>query len=202
MEVARRLDELAPEERDVLIGDVLTQMDELTTLVGDLAELARGGGQPMLVAGPVRLDSIVLEAVEVATTHGRSRGVRFDGRTDPTWVLGSSARISRAVGNLIDNALKWSPDGAVVEVVCSRGTVFVRDHGPGIDPTDLPFIFDRFYRAASARSKPGSGLGLAIVAQVAADEGGTVEAYPAEGGGTLFRFSLPEVPAPAPADED
>lgn len=199
MEVASRLDELAPEERDVLIGDVLTQMDELTTLVGDLAELARGG-QPMLVAEPVRLDSIVLEAVELATTHGRSRGVRFDARTTPTWVLGSSARIGRAVGNLIDNALKWSPDGGVVEVACSRGTVFVRDHGPGIDPADVPFIFDRFYRAPSARSKPGSGLGLAIVAQVATDEGGSVDAYPAEGGGTLFRFSLPEVPAPTEAD--
>ncbi len=200
MEVARRLDELAPEERDVLIGDVLTQMDELTTLVGDLAELARGD-QPNLVTETVRLDSIVLEAVEVATTHGRSRGVRFEARTVPTWVLGSSARIGRAVDNLLDNALKWSPDGQVVEVACSRGTVFVRDHGPGIDPADLPFIFDRFYRASNSRSKPGSGLGLAIVAQVATDEGGSVEAYPAEGGGALFRFSLPDVPPPSDADE-
>jgi two-component system sensor histidine kinase MprB len=200
MEVARRLDELAPEERDVLIGDVLTQMDELTTLVGDLAELARGD-QPNLVTELVRLDSIVLEAVEVATTHGRSRGVRFETMTHPTWVLGSSARIVRAVDNLLDNALKWSPDGQVVEVACSRGTVFVRDHGPGIDPADLPFIFDRFYRAPNARSKAGSGLGLAIVAQVAADEGGSVEAYPAEGGGALFRFSLPDVPAPSDPDQ-
>ena len=72
MEVARRLEELAPEEREVLIGDVLTQLDELTSLVADLAELARGE-QPQLTTETIRLDSIVLEAVEVATTHGRSR---------------------------------------------------------------------------------------------------------------------------------
>jgi two-component system sensor histidine kinase MprB len=201
MEVARRLDELAPEERQVLIGDVLTQLDELTTLVGDLAELARGE-QPQLVAQPIRLDSLVLEAVEVATTHGRSREVLFDARVAPTWVMGSSARIGRAIDNLLDNALKWSPDGGVVEVACSAGTLFVRDHGPGIDPSDAPFIFDRFYRAPSARAKPGSGLGLAIVAQVAQDEGGSVEAFPAEGGGAVFRFSLPEVTAPVEGGDE
>jgi two-component system sensor histidine kinase MprB len=195
MEVARRLEELAPEERQVLISDVLTQMDELTTLVGGLAELARGE-QPQLTAGPVRLDSIVLEAVEVATTHGRSRGVVFDAKVAPTWVSGSTARIGRAVDNLLDNALKWSPDGGVVEVACSGGTVIVRDHGPGVADSDYAFIFDRFYRAPSARSKPGSGLGLAIVAQVAQDEGGSVNVYQADGGGAVFRFSLPEVPAP------
>jgi two-component system, OmpR family, sensor histidine kinase MprB len=202
MEVARRLDELAPEEREVLISDVLTQLDELTTLVGDLAELARGE-QPQLTAEPIRLDSIVLEAVEVATTHGRSRGVLFDAKVAPTWVSGSSARIGRAVDNLLDNALKWSPDGGVVEVACSGGTLIVRDHGPGVDDSDVAMIFDRFYRAPSARSKPGSGLGLAIVAQVARDEGGSVNVYRAEGGGAVFRFSLPEVPVPLETgDED
>ena len=201
MEVARRLEELAPEEREVLISDVLTQLDELTTLVADLAELARGQ-QPEPTTGPIRLDSIVLEAVEVATTHGRSRGVVFDAQVAPTWVSGSSTRIGRAVDNLLDNALKWSPDGAVVEVACSDGTVIVRDHGPGVDDSDVNFIFDRFYRAPSARSKPGSGLGLAIVAQVARDEGGSVNAYHAQGGGALFRFSLPEVSPPLEVDAE
>lgn len=199
MEVARRLEELTPDEREVLISDVLTQMDELTSLVGDLAELARGE-QPQLTSQPFRLDSVVLEAVEVATTHGRSRGVVFDTRVAPTWVAGSSARIERAVDNLLDNALKWSSDEGVVEVACSNGTVIVRDHGPGVADADVAFIFDRFYRAASARSRPGSGLGLAIVAQVARDEGGAVNVYQAEGGGAVFRFSLPEVPAP-PEDD-
>ncbi|MGD0392568.1 MAG: HAMP domain-containing sensor histidine kinase [Acidimicrobiales bacterium] len=202
MEVARRLDELAPEERQVLIGDVLTQLDELTTLVGDLAELARGE-QPELTPEPIRLDSVVLEAVGVATTHGRSRGVLFEAHLAPTWVSGSTARIGRAVDNLLDNALKWSPDGGVVEVVCSGGTLIVRDHGPGVSDSDAPFIFDRFYRAPEARSKPGSGLGLAIVAQVARDEGGSVNVYRADGGGAVFRFSLPEVPPhPVAGDEE
>jgi two-component system, OmpR family, sensor histidine kinase MprB len=195
MEVARRLEELAPDERQVLISDVLTQMDELTSLVGDLSELARGE-QPRLTTEPIRLDLVVLEAVGVATTHGRRRGVVFEAIVAPTWVSGSSARIERAVDNLLDNALKWSPDGGVVEVTCSDGVVVVRDHGPGVDASDVDFIFDRFYRAPSARAQPGSGLGLAIVAQVARDEGGSVNVYQAEGGGALFRFSLPTVPVP------
>jgi two-component system sensor histidine kinase MprB len=90
----------------------------------------------------------------------------------------------------------------VVEVTCSEGVLVVRDHGPGVDPGDAERIFDRFYRAPGARAQPGSGLGLAIVAQVARDEGGSVNVYQAEGGGALFRFSLPEVPAPPGADED
>jgi two-component system sensor histidine kinase MprB len=198
MEVARRLEELEPEERQVLINDVLTQMDELTSLVADMAELARGE-QPDLTTEPFRLDSVVLEAVDVATTHGRSRGVVFETMVAPTWVSGSSARVERAVDNLLDNALKWSPDGGVVEVSCSGGVLVVRDHGPGVDASDVDFIFDRFYRAPGARARPGSGLGLAIVAQVARDEGGSVAVYQAQGGGALFRFSLPEVPAPPEA---
>jgi two-component system sensor histidine kinase MprB len=201
MEVARRLEELAPEEREVLINDVLTQMDELTSLVGDLAELSRGT-LPNQTTEPFRLDVIVLEAVDAATTHGRSRNVTFEARTAPTWVSGSPSRIERAVDNLLDNALKWSPDGGVVEVACANGTLIVRDHGPGVDDSDIAFIFDRFYRAPSARSRPGSGLGLAIVAQVAQDEGGSVNVYHAEGGGALFRFSLPEVPPALDAGED
>jgi two-component system sensor histidine kinase MprB len=193
MEVARRLEELAPEEREVLINDVVTQMDELTSLVADLSELARGE-QPNLIREPTRLDAIVLEAVDAATTHGRSRGVTFEAHVAPTWVSGSSSRIERAVDNLLDNALKWSPDGGVVEVACADGTLFVRDHGPGVSDSDVDFIFDRFYRAPGARGTPGSGLGLAIVAQVAKDEGGSVDVYHAEGGGALFRFSLPVVP--------
>jgi two-component system sensor histidine kinase MprB len=195
MEVARRREELEPAERVVLISDVLTQLDELTTLVGDLAELARGE-EPQVTAEPFRLDQVVLDAVEVATTHGRSRGVVFEPRVAPTWVKGSSTRIARAVDNLLDNALKWSPDGGVVEVTCSDGVLVVRDHGPGVDAGDSEFIFDRFYRAPSARGKPGSGLGLAIVAQVARDEGGAVNVYEAQGGGALFRLSLPVVPPP------
>jgi two-component system, OmpR family, sensor histidine kinase MprB len=198
LEVARRMEELAPADREVLISDVLTQLDELTTLVGDLAELARGD-QPDLETGPFRFDAVVMEAVGAATTHGRPRGVVFDARVAPTWVRGSSGRVERAVDNLLDNALKWSPDGSVVEVLCANGQLVVRDHGPGVDESDVPYIFDRFYRAPSARGRPGSGLGLAIVAQVARDEGGSVTVQRADGGGAVFRLTLPVVTAPHPA---
>ena len=201
MEVARRMEELEPAEREVLIGDVLTQLDELTTVVADLAELARGE-QPPTTTEPVALHEVVGEAVSVATTHGRSRNVTFAAFVAPTWVMGSRPRIERAVGNLLDNALKWSPDGGSVEISCSGGTVIVRDHGPGIEDADLDHLFDRFYRAPNARGLPGSGLGLAIVAQVAREEGGSVAAQQAPGGGALFRFTLPEIAPPEMPGDD
>jgi two-component system, OmpR family, sensor histidine kinase MprB len=201
LEVVRRLDELPPEDRTVLVDDLLTQMGELTNLVGDLSELARGE-QRQATPAPLRLDQVVEDAVAVAVTHGRPRNVRFELSVEPTWVQGQRERITRAVGNLLDNALKWSPDDGVVEVRCAGGVVTVRDHGPGIAPDDLPHVFDRFYRAPAARALPGSGLGLAIVAQVAGAEGGSVTAGEAEGGGTIVRLVLPLVPQPPVGGDD
>ena len=198
MEVARQMEKLAPEDRDVLINDVLTQLDELTSLVADMAELARGD-LPQVTKGPLRFDELVLGAVEAATTHGRSRGVTFATSMAPNWISGSPPRIERAVNNLLDNAVKYSPDGSVVEVACGDGVLVVRDHGPGVADTDIDHIFDRFYRAPEARSRPGSGLGLAIVAQVALDEGGQVSVHHAPGGGALFRLAFPTVTAPHPS---
>ena len=195
LEVVRRLEELPPEERDVLVDDLLTQMQELTNLVADLSELARGD-QRLAPPAPLRLDRLVEDAVVLASSHARLRDIHYDLRSEPTWVRGQRERIMRAVGNLLDNALKWSADGGTVEVWCSGGLVAVRDHGPGISPEDLPHVFDRFYRAPSARALPGSGLGLAIVAQVAAAEGGSATATNAEGGGAAFRLQLPTVPPP------
>ena len=106
-------------------------------------------------------------------------------------IRGVPSTIERAVSNLLDNAAKWSPPGGAVDVTVRGGDVVVRDHGSGIDADDLPFVFDRFYRAPSARGMPGSGLGLAIVRQVAESHGGTVTAEPADGGGTLMRLRLP-----------
>ncbi len=96
--------------------------------------------------------------------------------------------------NLLDNAAKWSPAGGAVEVSLHEGELAVRDHGPGIASSDLPRIFDRFYRAPAARGTPGSGLGLAIVRQVADAHGGTVSAENAEGGGARFRLVFPPAP--------
>ena len=108
----------------------------------------------------------------------------------PRTVTGTPASLERAIDNMLDNAAKWSPPDAGVEVSVREGEVAVRDHGPGIDEDDLPFIFDRFYRAPSARGLSGSGLGLAIVRQVAESHGGEVTAEAAEGGGTLVRLRL------------
>jgi len=196
LEIVRRIDELSEPEREVLVSDVLTQLQELTNLVGDLAELARGDHAKQQTV-PLRLDLLVEDAVELANSHGRSRGVTFRAVLEPTWVEGRSDRIMRAVGNLLDNALKWSPDGGTVEVLCAGGDVSVRDHGPGIDPEDLPHIFDRFYRSRAARAMPGSGLGLAIVAQVATEEGGSVRALNAPDGGTVVTLHLPAIREPA-----
>jgi len=192
LEVAGRIEDLPPKDRAVLVADVLTQMDELTTLIGDLAELARGEHRPA-EAEAFRLDELVADAVAVAATHGRPKGVQFELHASPCWVEGHRDGIARAVGNLLDNALKWSPEGASVEVRCVEGEITVRDHGPGIAPEDLPHVFDRFWRAPSARSLPGSGLGLAIVAQVARTDGGDVSAETAPGGGALVRLSFPTV---------
>ena len=195
LEVIRRVDELSVEDRSVLVDDVLVQLQELTDLVGDLAELARGDQQPA-AAEPLRLDLLVRDAVAVQSTHGRAQDVTFDLEAEPCWVQGHGDRIGRAVGNLLDNARKWSPPGQTVSVECREGTVVVHDHGPGIAESDLPHIFDRFYRSPAARGLPGSGLGLAIVAQVVKAEGGTIQAENDPGGGARMSLRLPTVSAP------
>jgi two-component system, OmpR family, sensor histidine kinase MprB len=100
-------------------------------------------------------------------------------------------RLARAVSNLLDNAVKYSPPGEPVEIGLAGEELTVRDHGPGISAEDLAYVFDRFYRGAEARGRPGSGLGLAIVRQVVSQHGGSITAEQAPGGGTLMRLRLP-----------
>ncbi|HME64768.1 MAG TPA: HAMP domain-containing sensor histidine kinase, partial [Streptosporangiaceae bacterium] len=126
----------------------------------------------------------------------------FTADLEPGLICGHAERLKTAVRNLLDNAAKFGPPGGPAEVRLQAGELTVRDHGPGIPPGDLPRVFDRFYRAASARGVPGSGLGLSIVRQVAAGHGGTVQAEPAAGGGTLLRFRLPTLEPEAPRDPD
>jgi two-component system sensor histidine kinase MprB len=192
MEVLTELDALAPRDREKLLRDVVAQLDELTVLVTDLVDLARGD-EPVEITQDVRLDLLVAEAVERAQLHA-SDDKRFTTELEPCLVLGVPGRLARAVANLLDNAAKWSPPGGEIEVSVRDGEVSVRDHGPGIDEADLPFVFDRFYRASAARGLPGSGLGLAIVRQVAMSHGGEVIAERAEGGGARMRLRIPAVP--------
>ena len=189
LEEAERLPE---DERAALRADILEELDELTALVADVVELARGS-KPGRVLDDVRLDQIVSALVERA---GGRRGVDVDFRSDlePTVVRGEPDRVNRAVTNLLDNAVKWSRPGGIVELTLRDGVLEVRDHGPGFAEPDLAHVFERFYRADEARGKPGSGLGLAIVRQAAEAHGGWVQARNAPGGGALIRlrFSPPE----------
>jgi two-component system sensor histidine kinase MprB len=182
---------LSSEERRRLLEEAGTELEELTQLVDELVELARGDAE-LPAKEPVRLDHLVEEAVETAA---RRTQISLRTKLEPSTVEAAPSTLSRAISNLIDNALKWSPPDKPVEVTVHGGAVTVRDHGPGIDAADLPHIFDRFYRAATARTLPGSGLGLAIVRQVAEAHGGTVYAEPAVGGGTSFTLALPTLHA-------
>jgi two-component system, OmpR family, sensor histidine kinase MprB len=181
-------DRLPVSEREALRADVVAELDELTALVADVVELARGAA-PGDLTDEVRLDEIV-EAVAERARARTNGGVEFRVRTEPTVVRGDPGRINRAVSNLVDNAVKWSPPGGAVELSLAEGALTVRDHGPGFDEGDLPRVFERFYRADGARGLPGSGLGLAIVRQAAEAHGGSAEAANAPGGGALLRVSF------------
>ena len=178
---------LPPGERERLLSDVVEQLGEMTTLIAELIDLARAEEQPD-EPEDVRLDLLAADAVE--RTRRNRPGVEFETDLEQSLVRGVPSTIERAVANLLDNAAKWSPQGGSVEVGVRDGTVTVRDHGPGIAEEDLPFVFDRFYRARSARGLPGSGLGLAIVRRVAEAHGGEVVAERAEGGGTRMTLRL------------
>jgi two-component system sensor histidine kinase MprB len=178
---------LSPADREALRRDVIEELDELTALVSDVVELARG---TKLADEPaeVRVDQIVSAAVE--RTRRRAPLLAVTASLEPTLVHGEGDRIARAVANLLDNAAKYGHSGGAIEVTLAAGTLTVRDHGPGFHEEDLPFVFDRFHRARDARSQPGSGLGLAIVRQAAEAHGGFVRASNAPGGGALLEIGF------------
>jgi two-component system sensor histidine kinase MprB len=188
---------LSEQDRKEISDDVRAQVEELSTLVGDIVELAREDA-PQVVHEPVELTEVVERAL--ARAGRRAPGVHFEVALVPWSLLGDANALERAVLNLLDNAAKWSPAAATVTVGLAptgRGTatVDVADAGPGIAQADLPYVFERFYRSTDARTLPGSGLGLAIVAQVAARHGGTVRAGRSPAGGTLMTLELPGHPS-------
>ena len=196
IEVLAEAEALPADERAQLLQDIDEQTQELGMLVADLIELARGD-EPRRDTEDVRLDHLVEEAVTRA--HRHAPAIRFESHLEPAVVEGTRDRLARAVNNLLDNAATHSPPGGVVEVDVGPHGVRVRDHGPGVSEADLPYLFDRFYRGASARGRPGSGLGLAIVRQVAEQHGGAVRAGNAPDGGAEFVLTLPAV---APAESE
>jgi two-component system sensor histidine kinase MprB len=187
IEVLASNEAMPAEEREQLLTDVVDQLAEMTALIAELTELARGEEQRASLE-EVRLDLLTEEAIRRTTRNHPD--VPIDADLTPTTAVGMPATLERAIANLLDNAAKWSPSGAHVDVHLRDGQLIVRDRGPGIADADLPHVFERFYRATTARSLPGSGLGLAIVKQVAEAHGGTVTAERAADGGTIIRFTV------------
>jgi two-component system sensor histidine kinase MprB len=184
---------LSESSRTELLDDVRFQIEELTTLIGDLTELARE--QPaQLLLEEVDLAEITERAAQ--RVRRRASSLQLDLDAQPWWVTGDPAALERAVTNLLDNAAKWSPPLGVVTIALDNGVLTVTDQGRGVPEEDLPHVFDRFYRSTDSRTMPGSGLGLAIVRQVAERHGGSVEAGRAELGGARFTLRVPGHPVP------
>jgi two-component system sensor histidine kinase MprB len=186
---------LPPQAKAELLGDVRAQIEELTTLIGDLVELARD--EPLThVVEPVDLTEVVHQAI--ARVRRRAPGLTFDLELGSWYVVGETPGIERAVTNLLDNAAKWSPENGIITVRLADGTLTVDDEGPGIAEEDRPHVFDRFYRSAESRGMSGSGLGLSIVRQVAERHSGTVRVDDAPGGGARLVLWMPGSPSPVP----
>ncbi len=178
---------LPDEEVRHALDEASVELDSLTSLVSDLVELARGEERKLRLED-VALDDLVSAAIERA--KARAPEATFVTSLSPVHVRVDPILVERAVGNLLDNAVKYSPAGAPIEVTVHDGEVVVADRGPGIAEEDLPRIFDRFYRAAAARAKPGAGLGLAIVREAAEAHGGAARAE-SNADGARFTLSLP-----------
>ncbi|MGU3432078.1 ATP-binding protein [Actinomycetes bacterium M1A6_2h] len=195
--------QIPAEDMAELRADVVAQIEELSTLVGDLVDLAREDA-PENVYERVDLTDAVERSLE--RVRRRRNEIEFDIESTPWIVYGDPAGLSRAVLNVLDNAAKWSPtDGTVKIAMAARADglleLTVADAGPGIAPEERELVFERFYRSTASRSMPGSGLGLAIVRQVVVKHGGTIAIERSEMGGALVRIVLPGEPGTVePAD--
>src|SRR3954454_17427324 len=206
VEVLHDVDRLSPQQREAVLTGIVTQLDELTGLVADVVELARGEAPPS-THEDVMLDELVHRAVDRGRRHWPD--VSFRLHATPVTVRGVPARLDRAVTNMLDNAGKFSPPGGSVDVTLDgSGRLTVADRGPGVPDSALPHVFDRFFRADEARALPGSGLGLAIAQQVADGHGGWIGLSNRPGGGAVATLAVAPVgadaapmpdPPPAPA---
>ncbi|XIE79472.1 ATP-binding protein [Streptomyces sp. SBR177] len=193
---------LPPDDRRALMASVKAQMTELAALIGDLQELSRPEAAALGPLEVVPLHTVLRAALGRARLRGPE--LRFETDLAPWYVRAEPAALERALVNVLDNAVKFSPPRGTVEVRLMRGELTVRDHGPGIPADELPHVFDRFWRSPSARSLPGSGLGLSIVARTVGQAGGTVALAPAPDGrgGTVATVRLPGAPTPPPGGAD
>jgi two-component system, OmpR family, sensor histidine kinase MprB len=179
---------LSKQDRLAILSDVTAQVSEFTALIGDLVQLARDD-QVAPAPEPIDFRDVVNAALD--RVRRRAYGMEFDVELNPFYVVGESDTLERAVTNLLDNAVKWSPPGGTIRVQLEGDRLRVADQGPGIAEEDLPYIFDRFYRSDSSRKTPGTGLGLSIVAQTINMHGGWVKAGRSAQGGAEFTVQLP-----------
>jgi signal transduction histidine kinase len=182
-------DRLSDDQRTEIVGDVQAQLGELSGLVTDLTHLARDEDE--VRPQPLDVCEVVHQAVDRVRRRGQDRV--FDVELSPLFMLGHADSLSRAVVNLLDNAVKWTPSGGTIRVRLEGNRLRVSDEGPGIPDADLPFVFDRFFRGQTGRGTPGTGLGLSIVAKTAEDHGGSVQVGRAASGGAEFTLQLPGV---------
>ncbi|MEU2625034.1 HAMP domain-containing sensor histidine kinase [Streptomyces sp. NPDC007157] len=187
---------IPPADRKALLASVKAQMTELASLIGDLQELSRSEGQRGERVQVVALQDTVEAALRRAQLRGPELKITADVR--PWFVRAEPSALERAIVNILDNAVKFSPEGGTIDVALDRGVLTVRDHGPGIPEDELPHVFDRFWRSPSARALPGSGLGLSIVARTVQQAGGEVTLTRATGGGTVATVRLPGAPTTQP----
>ena len=189
VEALDMFDSIPDAERRAMLADIRSEVEELSHLTAELVDLATDQNP---IDEPITTVDLVAVAREVA-----QRAARRSGRAITVNDLGGNpvdgrvGALQRAISNLVENAVKYSPAGTSVEIDVDGGSVRVRDHGPGIDDADRPHVFDRFYRAIGTRSQPGSGLGLAIVAKAAVDHGGTTFVANAPDGGAVVGFDIP-----------
>ncbi len=198
--VADERSRMLPEgARGEILRDIAAQLGEFTTLVGDLVHLSREDiVEPH--PEPIDLRDVINSAIARAKRRGPS--LTFDVELNPLFLVGEPDSLERAITNLLDNAVKFSPQGGTIHVLLEGDRLRISDQGPGIADDELPHVFDRFWRSPSARNAPGSGLGLSIVAQTIKSHGGWVKAGHSAEGGAEFIIRLPGQATPPGEEED
>lgn len=196
LELVRRHPEMSAAERDEAIAEAGREAGRLVRLVADLLALARADAGLPLRRWPVELDRVLLDAF--AEARQLARGQRLEiGRLETIVISGDPDRLKQLVLILLDNAIKYTPDGGQVTLELQRNEtlaeILVRDTGIGIAPEDLPRVFERFYRADPARGRDpgGTGLGLPIARWIAEQHGGQITLASRPGEGTIARIRLP-----------
>ncbi|EEI62598.1 HAMP domain-containing histidine kinase [Corynebacterium glucuronolyticum] len=196
---------ISDEDREAIEKDVVAQIQEMSTLIGDLVDLAREDGSREFVAEDVDLMEVLDTSLE--RVKRRRPDVSFAFNPYPWKLKGDPFALGRATLNLMDNAAKWSPRNGTVRInmkPVESGMIQLTfaDSGPGIPLADRDKIFERFYRSAEARSMPGSGLGLAIVKSVINRHNGTIAVGDSDDGGNLMTVILPGTAGNLPADDE